>query len=215
LNWSAKEESKQLGLGAPPWRETVRASAHDAGDGPDEAGARAEGAPLAPVVEFEVVYRQTFEMVWRSLRMLGVGKESLDDAVQDVFGAVARQLPGFEARSSLRTWVFGIAQNVAYNHRRTRQRKLERLEPLSDGLLSHEATPEAHAEGKQAADLVLRFCAELDEERRSVFVLGVLERVPASEVAALLAIPVNTVYTRIHALRRALAARLSQREVET
>jgi RNA polymerase sigma-70 factor (ECF subfamily) len=195
LNWFAEEESRPPALEQAPWPETVRVS--------------------APPLEFEAVYVETFQMVWRSLRMLGVGKDHLDDAVQDVFGAVARQLPGFEARSSLRTWVFGIAQNVAHNYRRTRQRKLARLEPLPDGMLSGEPTPEAFAEGKQAADLVLRFCAELDEERRTVFVLGVLEGVPASEVAALLAIPVNTVYTRIHALRRALAARLSQREVET
>jgi RNA polymerase sigma-70 factor (ECF subfamily) len=217
LNWSAKEETKQLALDATPWPETAMASGRSADGACTERASPYAGGPRPAVaaIDFEAVYAQTFQLVWRSLRMLGVGKESLDDALQDVFGAVARQLPGFEGRSSLRTWVFGITQNVAHNHRRSRKRKLERLEPLSDGILSREPTPEAHAEGREAADLVLRFCEELDEERRAVFVLGVLERVPANELAASLSIPVNTVYTRIHALRRALAARLSQREVET
>jgi RNA polymerase sigma-70 factor (ECF subfamily) len=166
-------------------------------------------------LDFEAVYAEHFQFVWRSLRLLGVAAASLDDAAQDVFGAVARQLPDFEGRSSLRTWVFGISQNVASNHRRTRLRKLDRLEPLDDAIESREPSPQAHVEGREAAELVVRFCAELDESRRAVFVLGVLEGVPAAEIAALLGIAVNTVYTRIHSMRHALKARIDRREVET
>jgi RNA polymerase sigma-70 factor, ECF subfamily len=213
LNWHAEEEPKSRALELTPWPETALSAGHgEARRG--RHGPSAETLRAAAPVDFEAVYAQTFQLVWRSLRMLGVGKESLDDAVQDVFGAIARQLPGFEGRSSVRTWVFGIAQNIAHNHRRTLRRKLDRLEPLTESLLSGEPTPHAHAEGREAADLVLRFCAELDEERRAVFVLGVLEGVPAAEVAASLSIPVNTVYTRIHSLRRTLKARLEGREVE-
>ena len=153
-------------------------------------------------------------MVWRSLRMLGVPAEHLDDAVQDVFGAVARQLTTFGGKSSLRTWVFGIAQNVANNHRRTRRRKFDRLEALPDGVASAEPTPQAHAEYREAADAVLDFCAALDETRRTLFVLGVLEGLPASEIAATLGISVSSVYTRIHGLRHELRQRLERREDE-
>jgi len=153
-------------------------------------------------------------MVWRSLRMLGVPSGQLDDAVQDVFGAVARQLPGFAGKSSLRTWVFGIAQNVANNHRRTRQRKFDRLEALPDAVASAEPTPHAHAEYREAADVVLAFCASLDEARRTLFVLGVLEGVPGSDIASALGISVNSVYTRIHGLRQELRQRLERLEDE-
>ncbi len=165
-------------------------------------------------VDFEDVYERHFEFVWRSLRLLGVRGDALQDAVQDVFGAVARQLEHFEGRSSLRTWVFGITQNVASNQRRTRARKLDHLEPLDDGLESREPSPEAHAQGREAADLVVRFCSELDEDRRTVFVLGLLEGVPAGEIAALLGVPSGTIYSRMFTLRRALEQRLAEREVE-
>ena len=49
------------------------------------------------------------------------------------------------------------------------------LDPLDDGLRSLEPSPDAHAEAKQVADRILGFCAELDEGRRTVFVLGLLE----------------------------------------
>src|SRR5215813_11659926 len=58
-------------------------------------------------------------------RMLG----SLDDAedtVQDVFLQAWRGLPGFEGRSSVRTWLYRIATHACLA-RRTRDRRRYRL----------------------------------------------------------------------------------------
>jgi RNA polymerase sigma-70 factor (ECF subfamily) len=170
------------------------------------------GARSHASVPFDEVYERYFEFVWRSLRMLGVARTSLDDAVQDVFGTISRQLHRFEGRSSLRTWVYGIAQYTAANHRRSVRRKSAPLEPLHGGLPSAEPSPDAQAEARQLADVIQRFCDELDEGRRTVFVLGLLEEVPAAEIAELLAIPVNTVYSRKRALERALRERLERHE---
>jgi RNA polymerase sigma-70 factor (ECF subfamily) len=215
LNDLPKTASVKLDRGKPEAVAIARDErAHEVARAGAMDGPLGAPRPQALTLDFEAVYAEHFQFVWRSLRLLGVAGASLDDAAQDVFGAVARQLPDFEGRSSLRTWVFGITQNVASNHRRTRARKLDRLEPLEDGIESPEPTPQAHAEGREAAELVVRFCAELDEGRRTVFVLGVLEGVPASEIASLLGIALNTVYTRIHSLRHALKARIDRREVE-
>jgi len=170
--------------------------------------------PDASSERFERLYAEHFEFVWRSLRLLGVEESALADVTQDVFGTVARQLSSFEGRSSLRTWVFGIVENTAANHRRRRARKLDRLQPLDEEHPAGDPSPHARAEGKEAADLIVRFCAELEDGRRAVFVLGLLEGVPAAEIAASLGLPVNTVYTRMHALRQALKQRLEEREVE-
>jgi RNA polymerase sigma-70 factor (ECF subfamily) len=187
----------------------VQPARGEAQPGRSEVGGPAPCASLP----FEEVYERYFEFVWRSLRMLGVTRASLDDAVQDVFGVVSRQLPRFESRSSLRTWVFGIAQYTAANHRRGERRKGAPLSPLQDDLESREPGPQQQAEASQLANEIQTFCAELDESRRSVFVLGLLEEVPPAEIAELLAIPVNTVYSRLRALRQALKERLEQREV--
>jgi RNA polymerase sigma-70 factor (ECF subfamily) len=175
-----------------------------------------EALPVEPAArhDFARVYEEHFELVWRTLRLLGVRRDALDDVSQDVFSAVARQLGGFEGRSSLRTWVFGIAQNIASNHRRMRHRKLDRLEALPGQVSSPEPSPQAHTEGREAAHAVLSFCEGLEEGRRAVFVLGLLEGVPAPEIAALLGIPVNTVYSRVRALRDGLEQHLARREVE-
>ena len=199
---SEAEAAKELEAASRGWAEAGGSRPHVANESRDG-------------LEFEAVYEQHFEFIWRTLRVLGVERESLDDGTQDVFGVVARQLGSFQGRSSLRTWLFGIAQNVASNHRRWRARKRDALEPIGDNLVSREPGPHVRAEHKETVDVMLRFCAELDDGRRAVFVLALVEGIGAAEIAASLGLPLNTVYSRIHALRKELKSCIERREVET
>src|SRR4051812_40957718 len=73
--------------------------------------------PSAPVsFDFETVYEEHFDLVWRTLERLGVASSAVDDALQDVFLVVHRRLGGFEGRSSLRTWIFGITLRIASDY---------------------------------------------------------------------------------------------------
>lgn len=172
--------------------------------------ASAEPTPL----DFDAVYERHFDFVWRSLRLLGVRPEVVEDATQDTFSVVSRQLARFEGRSSLRTWLFAILQRVASNHRRMARRKLQRLQPLADEIAAPGPTPHARAEVAEAIDQIQSFCDTLDVEWRAVFVLALLEELPAPEVAQALEIPINTVYSRVRSLREGLRSALERREVE-
>jgi RNA polymerase sigma-70 factor (ECF subfamily) len=164
-------------------------------------------------LEFERVYEAEFDFVWRSLHLLGVAPSAVDDAAQDVFSIVSRRLSGFEARSSLRTWLFAILQRVAANQRRTMRRKQRPLTPLDESVVSLLPTPHAQAEAAQSIDLVQRFCDTLEPEWRAVFVLALLEELPAPEVSQALGIPVNTVYSRVRHMREGLRRLLEDEEV--
>jgi RNA polymerase sigma-70 factor (ECF subfamily) len=159
---------------------------------------------------FDQVYEAHFDFVWRSLRLLGIADEALEDATQDTFSVVSQQLAGFEGRSTLRTWLFAILQRVASNHRRKRRRKQRPLIPFADAA-GHEPTPLAHIEAAEAARTVESFCAALDPERRALFLLAVLEDVPAAEVASSLDLPIGKVYSRVHTLRAGLKRALARR----
>jgi RNA polymerase sigma-70 factor (ECF subfamily) len=175
--------------------------------------AEAEVAVARPV-DFDEVYSQHFEFACRSLRLLGVSADQLEDAAQDVFGVVLRRLEEFERHASLTTWIFAIVQRVAANQRRTRRRKQAPLQPLDESVLGREPGPDAHAEAASTALLIQEFAIALDDERRSLLVLGVLERVPARELAQTLGVPVFTVYSRVRAVRQALKEFLNAHEVE-
>lgn len=162
-------------------------------------------------MDFDQVYEQHFDFVWRSLRLLGVSPEGLEDAAQDCFGVVSRQLARFEGRSSLRTWLFAIVQRIAANHRRTARRKIHPLEPLLDVFESDAPSPHARAEAAEVVEVIARFCDRLDGDLRAVFVLALLEGLPAPEVAQATGLPVNTVYSRVHTLRDGLRRALERR----
>ncbi len=159
----------------------------------------AAGAELS----FEAVYQEYFEFVWCGLQRLGVPAEQLDDAVQDVFIVGFRRLSDFEGRSSLKTWLYGIAIKVARDHRRRTSRKP--TEPLPPGLVDGAPGPHEAAVDSQALRVLHQLLSELSDEKREVFVLVELEQLTAPETAALLAINLTTVHSRLRVARGELA----------
>lgn len=175
---------------------------------------RAPSAAAPP--DFETVYAHHFAFACRSLRLLGVAPASLEDAAQDVFGVVLRRLPELSDDAPLRTWIFAIVQRVAANQRRSQRRRQRPLKPLlEEPLMSPDPSPEDHAEAAQAAARVQSFCDGLDEGHRAVFVLALIEDVPAREIAPALGIPLFTVYSRVRSLREALKRFFEQTERDT
>jgi RNA polymerase sigma-70 factor, ECF subfamily len=159
---------------------------------------------------FEAIYADQFPFVWRCLRGLGVAASGLDDAAQDVFVVVHRRLPDFRGDSSVKTWLYAIMRNVAANHRRGTSRK-GHSEELDHHLPSAQPDPAERAQDAEAAAFVAQFVDGLDEKKRDVFVLAVLEELPIPEVSEMLEIPLNTAYTRLRSVRAAFRSALEAR----
>lgn len=166
------------------------------------APAQAEARVVDPVaLDFDDLYDGHFDFVWRCLRRLGVDEASLDDALQDVFVVVHRRLESFEGRSSLKTWLFGIAMRVARDHRRARARRGDPM-PLSLDLPDGAACPAEALERKQSLSTLDAVLATLDEDKRAVLVMVEIEEMTVPEVAHALGINVNTAYSRLRLARR-------------
>jgi RNA polymerase sigma-70 factor (ECF subfamily) len=181
--------------------------AHVAGD---EVGEAAQREALPDLVE--QLQAQHFEFVWRTLRRLGVPPEDQDDAVQDVFIVFLRRRAEFRGQSSQRTWLFGIASNIAHEYRR-KQRRRARSEPITDEPRAHSPSPLDQASSSEAVRLVDTFLASLSTDQRDVFILAELEQLSAPEIASMLSVKLNTVYSRLRAARQAFAEFARQRSV--
>jgi RNA polymerase sigma-70 factor (ECF subfamily) len=170
---------------------------------PNDADEVARASPAS----FEELYAEYVGFVWRCLRALGVREAQIDDTAQDVFLIVHRRLADFRGDSTMRTWLYGIVRNVAANQRRTQRRK-GGGEPLSLELPSHGATPDQGAQEQQALGFVQAFAAQLDERKRDVFILALVEELTIPEVATTLEIPLNTAYSRLRSVREDFRAAL-------
>ncbi|HEX2678305.1 MAG TPA: RNA polymerase sigma factor, partial [Polyangiales bacterium] len=122
--------------------------------------------------------------------------------------------PGFEGRSTLKTWIFGIVLRVARDHRRTLQRKP--TQPLTQELVDtrEQRSPQDAAERAEGLRLLYALLETLSDDKREVFVLVELEQLAVPEIAELLQENVNTLYARLRAARQDFDAALRQRRAE-
>ena len=181
---------------------------------PERAALAERLALLGNSRELDRVYKEHFAFVWRSLRRLGLPLDALDDAAQDVFIVALRRRSEFRGRSSYRTWLFGIAANVAREARR-KGRRAEILEPIDDALQSPQASPLERATDAEAVRFVEAFLSTLDDAKRQIFILAELEQMPAPEIADAVGAKLNTVYSRLRAAREAFAELLEQHSGES
>lgn len=168
----------------------------------------------APEPAFRDVYRDHAEFVWRVLRRLGVPDADLEDVTQEVFVVVLKKLETFAHRSSLRTWLYGIAYRCASEHRRRAHVRSEVPTETPDAGAADPAQLES-LDRKRARDQLDAILARLDDDKRAVFVFYEIEELEVSEVAEILGCPVQTVYSRLRVAREhveAAARRLAARE---
>jgi RNA polymerase sigma-70 factor (ECF subfamily) len=173
-----------------------------------------DDGPETAVVSFRDLYDENVAFVWRTLRRYGVPEVAVADATQEVFVVVHARLATFEGRSSLRSWMFGIARRVARNYRagRTLEVDAEHLEAIAD-LPSR--SPQLTAEKLEAAAWLERRLDELSADKREAFILVDVEQMTLSEASAALGIARNTLYSRVVAARQHLEqALLRQRAAE-
>jgi RNA polymerase sigma-70 factor, ECF subfamily len=151
-----------------------------------------------------------FDDVWRFLRSLGVPRDSLDDATQEVFLRAARKFstvsPGAE-----KGYLFATSVHVAQELRRKFARE-ELAEDPEDGSLELPSfeTPEDSLAQKEQRHLLLGLLDGLPDGMRSVFVLYEIEGQSLSEISALLGVPMKTVASRLGRARSRFEVRLQR-----
>jgi RNA polymerase sigma-70 factor (ECF subfamily) len=123
-----------------------------------------------------------------------------EDVVQETFLAVWRGAKGYRPEGSARGWLWGIARRQAALFLRRRG---------PEGLpLDHEGASADLAESVVSAAVITDAAGELGNPDREVWRLMYVEDRPVAEVAALLGVPVGTVKSRAHRVRRVLRAAL-------
>ncbi len=149
-------------------------------------------------------------------RLLGDATESAD-VTQEVFLKIFRNIATFREHSSLRTWIYRIAVNEAYNYKRWFSRH-HRQEISTDPAEPERGTvwqangpsPFELAAGQEMRAKVERALTLLNPNFRAAVVLRDIEDLSYDEIAAILEVSLGTVKSRIlrgrEALRRLLTA---------
>lgn len=162
--------------------------------------------------QFRRLYSRHFRSVWSVVGQLGLHGAAREDAVQEVWIIAYRRLHTLDPQASARAWLASIARRVVWRTRRTAQRLDRRVNALAE---EPQSSPSDACDRYEAATTVRDALESLSEEQRNVLVLTTLHGFTAPEVADVLEVPVNTVYSRLRLARRRLADfSVRQQEVE-
>jgi RNA polymerase sigma-70 factor (ECF subfamily) len=162
-------------------------------------------------VLFRSMYDAHVDFVWRNLRRLGVHETDVDDKAQEVFVIAHRRFEDFEERGhGPRAWLFQIVLRVASDARRHRRR--HPVDPDGGAAQDREsiAPPQADAiDRREQLNLLDRALRTIEVGRRAVLLLHEVEEMTAPEIAEVLGIPLNTVYSRLRVARGELEEALA------
>ena len=166
----------------------------------DELVERAAAGDLDAFGELVRAYeRRVASVLYRLLD----DRRDVEEATQDVFVRVWRNLPRFRGHAQLFTWLYRIAVNEALMRRRRKRPAVQEL----DERLAAAPDPEP---GLQ--DLLLRELAALPFEYRAAVVLRDVEGLTNAEVAKALGISVAAAKSRIHRGRMQIRGALASWE---
>ena len=133
--------------------------------------------------------------------------------MQDVWVAVSSTIHRYERRSSFRTWLFAVANNhvrVAYRHQE-RTTKIHAL--VSDLLDVPPLEPDEVYDRRDALHRLAVGLHRLPSALQRIVVLYYFERRSAAEVGRRLAIPENTVRSRVRRARKLLVDSVAAQDV--
>jgi RNA polymerase sigma-70 factor, ECF subfamily len=141
------------------------------------------------------------------LRTLGRSQD-VEDLVQETFLRVFRSLAEFEGRAKLSTWICTIAQRVAVDELRRRQRRPQTVAADFAMEAIDPADTERDTSQAQSDALVQEALSALPDKYRLPLVYSTIEGLDLESIASLLAIPVGTVKTNMFRGKQLLRQRL-------
>lgn len=137
--------------------------------------------------------------------------QAADDLVQETYLRALRSLPGFEGRSSARTWLLSIARRVVADRIRAGSSR-PRLSGSDDWEAAVERAQPRGLPGFEEGVALSELLAVIDGQRREAFVLTQLLGLSYAQAAAVIGCPLGTVRSRVARARESLISLLEEAE---
>ncbi len=167
------------------------------------------------------IVRDNSDRLYTLLVRLLRNEQEAQDALQETFITMIKKISTFGGKSSLFTWLYRIATNIALMKLRSRQR-VDELDiddsKLSDdvhggGIVPFPSQPDLELHRKETKQALDEAVENLPAKYRSVFILRDIEQVSIAEASKILEISEENVKTRLRRARIFLRNELAERLV--
>jgi RNA polymerase sigma-70 factor (ECF subfamily) len=169
----------------------------------------AEGNKLAMRALFARHQLRVYRFILRIVRDAALA----EDVVSEVFIDAWQHAGRYEGRSSVSTWLLGIARHkalTACNRRTTESLDCE----MAMNVVDPANNPEAELGQKDTGTVIRRCLAMLSPEHAEIIDLVYYQEMSIKEIVQILGIPDNTVKTRMFYARKRLAALIAAEGID-
>jgi len=161
----------------------------------------------------QVLFARHHVRVYRFVLRLVRNEATAEDLISEVFLDVWRQAGKFEGRSSVSTWMLGIARFKALSA--LRRKPEEELDDETAGAIEDQSDdPETALAKKDKGALLREALSALTPEHREIIDLVYYHEKSVEEVAGIVGIPEATVKTRMFYARKKLSELLKERGID-
>jgi len=150
--------------------------------------------------------------VWNYAFLLTNNHHLADDIAQDVFVQVFLHIDSFRGQSSMRTWLFSITRNIAFNYKKS---AFFRNVMLLDYIVPSAGAQSAEDQymSRTYTDTIWKLVLKLPSKYREVLILDAHYDMPLTEIALLLRLSIGTVKSRLHRARGKLKSYLEEADL--
>lgn len=166
------------------------------------------------MAEFEEIYRQYFNDVYRYILRLSRDAHLAEDITSETFFKALRAIDDFRGDCELRVWLCQIAKNCYYEHRKKTARTEQRENAACQKALTPGETPEERLARQDEAAQLRTLLHELPEPYREVLLWRVYGELSFREIGQLFHKSENWACVTYHRARNRLRERWEESEHE-
>lgn len=174
---------------------------------------RREPLPVAPRhPTTEDIFRDDLGFIMGALLHFGIEVIDVEDAAHEVIRAVLKSLSSFDPSRDRRSWLYGVAFNVASHRLRRASRHRARFVDDPPDVAEEAPTIEEHMMQSEMHRTVREVLDGIDLSRRAVLIARIVHGMTELETAEALSIPIGTVKSRLRLAKRELRDGIERRE---
>jgi RNA polymerase sigma-70 factor (ECF subfamily) len=165
---------------------------------------------------FNILFSKYNNKLYASLLAFTKSQELAEDLTQKTFIRVWKKIETFRGDSSLFTWIYRIAINLAKNEFSSKQAKNQGITDNIDDtydLESSVSSPESHAIEAESMQAVMDFIASLPTDLREAISLREFDGKSYEEIAQITGSPIGTVRSRIFRAREEILNFMKEEEI--
>lgn len=154
------------------------------------------------------LFKRHFAGIYRFFR--NKVDSQVEDLVQRTFAVCVESRDRFRGEASVRTYLFGIARNILFDHIRRGRRSGEPVDPEQVSIIDLGASPSSRLAARAEEVLLVRALRTIPVAQQVILELVYWEHFTGPELGVFLGVPEDTARSRLRRARQLLEAAMTR-----